>query len=353
MVRRFVLFLVAACGASSSVVSQQESSIFRVDVEMVMLNVAVTDSRGTYITGLQPDDFQIYEDGIAQTIATFAEGNRIPRRASEFTARNSQPHPVSSSPAGGPSTGSLAAESGTPPQSAPGVFAGANVFLLFDTSNYMYRGFVYAQDAISDFVRSLDGADRVALYPFSRDVKRAAPIGTDRQQVLRAVRSAVAGDDIALYNALLVTLGDASQISGRKVVLVFSNGPDTSSMAAPESVRELAQSEGIPIYVISTHEAKNDPESAAVFERLSTTTGGKAYFAKKWQEQQKAFTLIREDLAHLFMLSYYPQPNPNRGWRSITVKLVGERLKKYHVRTRIGYRPKPGQNAGRAANVKP
>ena len=51
-------------------------------------------------------------------------------------------------------------------------FAGANVFILFDTSNYMYRGFVFAQDAIADFVRSLEGVSKVALYSYSRDLSR-------------------------------------------------------------------------------------------------------------------------------------------------------------------------------------
>ena len=73
---------------------------------------------------------------------------------------------------------------------------------------------------------------------------------------------------------------------------------------------------------------------------MSATTGGKAYFAKDWRDQEKAFASIRNDLAHLYSLSYYPQPNPNRGWRSITVKLVGHDLKDYRVRTRSGYRPK-------------
>ena len=48
---------------------------------------------------------------------------------------------------------------------------------------------------------------------------------------------------------------------------------------------------------------------------------------------------IRDDLGHLYSFSYYPEPNPNRGWRAINVRLVGEHAKKYHVRTRNGYRP--------------
>src|SRR6202043_3140516 len=108
--------------------------------------------------------------------------------------------------------------------------AGANVFVLFDTSNYMYRGFVFAQDAIADFVRSLEGADRVAFYSYSRDLSRGALLTADRSEVLRGVRTTVAGDDAALYDCLLMTLRDAARITGRKVIVVFSNGPDNTSM---------------------------------------------------------------------------------------------------------------------------
>ncbi len=95
--------------------------------------------------------------------------------------------------------------------------------------------------------------------------------------------------------------------------------------------------------MISTQLAKLEPVSTAVFERMTAATGGKAYFAKDWKDEQRAFASIRDDLAHLYSLSYYPQANPNLGWRAITVKLVGERLKKYHIRTRNGYRPQPSR----------
>ena len=111
--------------------------------------------------------------------------------------------------------------------------AGANVFILFDTSNYMYRGFVFAQDAIAEFVRSLRSSFRVAFYSYSRDFSRASYLA-HRSQVIRAIRTTAAGDDAALYNSLLLTLKDAAQLSGRKVVVVFSNGPDNASTVGPE-----------------------------------------------------------------------------------------------------------------------
>jgi Ca-activated chloride channel homolog len=113
-------------------------------------------------------------------------------------------------------------------------------------------------------------------------------------------------------------------------------------------VAELAQSKGIPIYMISTREAKLEPVSATVFKRMSAATGGEVYFAKTWKQQQKAFASIRSDLAHLYSLSYYPQTNPNRGWRAITVKLVGERARGLRVRTRNGYRPQAARAAAEA-----
>jgi len=310
----------------------QESPNFHVVVNMVQLNVAVTDKKGNYITGLRPEDFTILEDGIVERTATFAEGDGPARSLTESTGSS-----ASSSNGAGRST------DGASNQTLASLVNGANVFVLFDTSDYMYRGFVFAQDAITEFIRSLTTADKIAFYSYSRDLSRVAALTADRSQVLRAVRSTVAGDQAALYNALLLTLKDAAQNTGRKVVVVFSNGPDNSSVVPPEDVAEFAQSAGVSIYMISTQEARLEPVSTAVFDRMTAATGGKAYFAKNWKDENRAFASIRDDLAHLYSLSYYPKPNPNTGWRAITVKLVGDGLKKYKIRTRNGYRPQPSR----------
>ena len=335
MKRFFWLFLICACCLSASqaqTAGQQEDAsknrVLRVNVSLVLLNVAVTDDKGNYVTGLHPSDFEVFEDGIPQKIANFGEGNG-PQQAVSLGA-DGKPLPEESL---GPAS----------------TMTGADIFILFDTSNYMYRGFAQAQDAIAEFVRSLDSPERVAFYAYSRNLYRGSQLTADRNQVLRGVRSTTAGDDPALYNALLLTLKDAGRFPGKKVVVVFSNGPDRASMVAPEDISELAQSESIPIYVISTREAKLDPVSTTVFLRMAAATGGQAYFTKNWRSQQQAFASIREDIAHLYSLSYYPQPNPNRGWRTITMKLTGPAEKKYHLRTRSGYRPKLPNPAGEPA----
>ncbi len=309
----------------------QDQTTFHVKVELVVLSFTVTDQKGKYVNGLKPTDFKIYEDEIPQKIATFAEGTRAPVQVLENGQTRSLPATAN-------------ARNGIP--SGPGVvdlrsdaMTGTNVFILFDTSNYMYRGFVYASDAIADFIRGLDRADSIAVYTYSRNLNRAVPLNRDRTTAIAGLRKAVAGDDSALYNCLLLTLRDAATVAGRKVIIVFSNGPDNASMVAPDDVRAVAEDEGIPIYVISTNEVTNDPISSSIFKRISTTTGGKSYFAKTWQRQVEAFESIREDLGNSYSVTYYPQPNPNEGFRRISIELTSDAMRKYKIRARPGYRP--------------
>ncbi len=329
--------------------AQDETTHLRVTVNLVQLNVAVTDSKGNYVSDLKPENFQIVEDKIPQHINTFEEGNGPaihPGQSGEPSEpAGAAPTASGETPASG-ATLTAGSTTGMTAVSAPdrlsaAALAGANIFILFDTSNYMYRGFVYAQDAISDFVRSMDSASQIAFYSYSRDLSRSTMLTADRFRVVNGVRSTVAGDDAALYNSLLITVKDAATLTGRKAIVVFSNGPDNASSVPPEDVAELAQDTGTIIYIVSTRLAQDDPVSAAAFERVSRATGGKAYFAGNWRKEKEAFGAIQADLSHLYTVSYYPQANPNRGWRSISVKLVGPGTEKYRIRTRDGYRLLP------------
>jgi VWFA-related protein len=319
---------VFACGAAVALLAQDaRTPVFRSSVDLVVLSFTVTDSKGKYVNGLKPSDFKIMEDGIKEKIATFSEGSRPAMQVMDDGSLK-------------PISPGAVEEKVAKPLPASDSFAGTNVFVLFDTSNFMYRGFVYAEDAIADFVRGLDKADSVAVYTFSRNLSRAAPLTPERGDAIQGLRKAVAGDDTALYNGLLLTLRDAAKVPGRKVVIVFSNGPDNASMVAPDDVRAVAEDEGIPIYVISTNEVNKDPISTSVFRRIATQTGGKAYWAKSWQKQVEAFEAIREDLGNSYTVTYYPAANPNEGFRKIDIQIVGDAGKKYRVRSRPGYRPR-------------
>jgi VWFA-related protein len=327
--------VIAAVAAGFWLRAQEpEQPTFRVKVDMVVLSFTVLDQKNKYVNGLKPKDFKIYEDDIPEKLATFAEGARPPVQVLE----NGETRPLRASTDASPGNAT-----GNPDAIDPRAdSSGTNVFVLFDTSNYMYRGFVYASDSIADFIRGLDRSDSIAVYTYSRNLSRAVPLNRDRGTAIGGLRKAVAGDDSALYNCLLLTLRDAAKVPGRKVVIVFSNGPDNASMVSPDDVRAVAEDEGIPIYVISTSEVNKDPISSNIFKRISATTGGKSYFAKTWQKQIEAFESIREDLGNSYTVTYYPQPNANEGFRRIKVELTDEAMRKYKVRARPGYRPQRG-----------
>jgi VWFA-related protein len=271
---------------------------------MVVLTFTVTDAKGRYVSGLKPADIRIREDGIHQTIVEFAEG-----------------------------TGSQVLLDDVHSDT----LAGAKIFILFDTSNWMYTGFPYASDAIAEFVRHLDDADSVAVYKFSRNLFRSVSLTKDRDQALSGIRSAVAGDGTALYNTLLLTLRDAARAPGRKAVVVFSNGPDNASIVAPDDVAAVAEDEGIPIYIVSTCSAQKDQISANVFQRLTARTGGQLLWTQTLQKQAEALTSIREDLARSYTVAYYPTPTSNGGFRRINVDIISDAGKSYRIRTRPGY----------------
>ncbi len=94
---------------------------------MVVLSFTVTDSKGRYVNGLKPSEFRILEDGILQKLTTFAEGSKPPVQVIEGGATR----PLDTAEVD-PTRGGISTDA----------FVGTNVFVLFDTSNYMYRGFV-------------------------------------------------------------------------------------------------------------------------------------------------------------------------------------------------------------------
>ncbi|HVT98289.1 MAG TPA: hypothetical protein VHE33_12345, partial [Acidobacteriaceae bacterium] len=198
--------------------AQNGSSRIFVNVVLVQLNVAVTDKKGNYVTGLKPENFLVTEDRIPEKISSFEEGGApggILEAGTDPAPENGGGSaPVGTNTAGQQQTAPKPAETSAVQLGLPKAshLAGASVFVLFDTSDYMYRGFVFAQDAIGGFVRTMEEANKIAFYSYSRNLSRATLLTTDRSVVMRGVRNTVAGDEAALYNALLLTVRDAAQL---------------------------------------------------------------------------------------------------------------------------------------------
>lgn len=305
---------IVVLAASLLFAQKDRRPVFRASVRMVVQPFSVTDSRGNPVSGLKPSDIRILENGVPQRIAALVEGSRVVLQQEGLD---------------------------------DGV-AGASVFVLFDTSNAMYSMFPYVYDSIAEFVRRLDPADAVAIYTFSRNLSRASPLTKDHLQARAGLVNAVAGDDTALFNALLLTIRDAARVPGRKAIVVFSNGPDNASMIGPENVGRVAEDEGVPIYIVSTLAAARDPLTANALQSLVKRTGGRLYWASRPQDQAAAFQSVRQDISTSYTAYYYPAPDMDSGYRSIQVEMTSAAGSKWHVRARSGYQATPDHSAEEA-----
>jgi VWFA-related protein len=309
---RFILTLSLGV-LSAPIWTGWAKTVFHVDVGVVVVSFTVRDSQGAYVSGLKPSQISVREDGVPQQIRTFMEA-----------------------------TSSVPAEPGARvPETA---LIGSSVFILFDTSNCMYEGFARAEDEIESFIRHLDQGQAVAVYSFSHNLTRLARLSENHEDAIRGLRNAAAGDSTAMLNATLLTLRDAAEVPGRKVVVVFSNGPDDTSIVTPSDVARVAEEEGIPIFIIATK--ASDRTSQGAFGTLATTSGGRLFLATSRALQLEAFQAIGDDLKHTYTLTYRPQlsshenDNDNEdAWRHIQVKVVGAPEKEYTVTARTGYRP--------------
>jgi Ca-activated chloride channel homolog len=268
---------------------------------MVNVSFTVTDAAGRFVRNLRPTDIRILEDGIEQHIASFTGLEELP---------------------------------GGDAEQSPG---DNSVFVLLSSSNAMYDDFMHASDTVADFVRGISSRHAVAVYTFSRNLYRAAPLSHDAFERVSAIRSNVIGDDTAVFNSLLLTVRDAAKVPGNKTVVLLSNGPDNASIVSPDDVARVAQEEGIPINVVYTKRA--DELTDLVLRRLAASTGGRTLFAQTWDEQKAAFHSIQNELMNSYTLAYYPRPSDNSRFRRIEIEVVSDTGKRYRIRSRPGYKP--------------
>ena len=282
--------------SAASLFADSSIATYRADVQMVTVSFKV-EQKGKPVTGLAPSQVKVLEDGIEQRIDRFIQS----RASAADKAAGRVP---------------------------------TSIFVLVDTSNGMYRDIAHAYDSIADFIRGLDPDDPVAVYTFSRNLFRASELTKDRYKAIASVQRSAAGDDTALYNALLLTIRDAAKVRGPKQIVVFSNGADDASMVSPDDVARIAESEGIPISVVSTN--LKDQISQITWNRITSKTGGEVYFAKEWQDQRLAFESLAEKVRNTYTLTYYTSSD-NPGFRTLELRIKGKG--KYSIRCRSGYDP--------------
>jgi VWFA-related protein len=263
-------------------------------VDLVEVSFVVTDDSGKYVPGLKSNDLRVLEDGREQKIRSFVDSSSAPPNDDK---------------------------------------AAASIWVLFDTSSSVYSTFPQTEDSIAAFIRSARPSDFIAINSFSRNVCHLSPLSLDRNTVLHNLREAVAGDQTALYNAILLTVLDAAKTPGRKSIIVFSNGPDDASVLSPEDVGRVAEREGVPIYLFSR--GLNDAVTIEAMQALATRTGGQVFATRTRGEQIEAFAGVRNDVEHTYLLTYSPMDRDQRGFRKIELQIPGRA--RFHLRSRAGY----------------
>lgn len=291
---------VLAAAACVPIAAAQQPA-FRAGVELVSLNVTVSDPAGRFITNLDQSQFEVFEDGVRQDIT--------------FFNRSNQPIALS---------------------------------LLLDTSASMEDKMQTAQQAAIGFARRLRLQDLAQVIDFDSRVSVAQPFTTSTGDLEVAIRRTAAGGSTALYNAVYIALKELKKIQAqdteeirRQAIVVLSDGEDTSSLVNFDEVLELAKRSETAIYTIGLRGRGPERvrgafnESDFVLRQLAQETGGRAFFAQSADELSGIYGQIAEELSSQYTVGYTSK-NPKRdgAWRRILVRV---RAPSATARTKQGY----------------
>ena len=275
---------------------------FRVGVDIVSLNVTVTDTSQKYVTDLEQDDFQVYEDGVKQDVTLFNRTNL----------------PIA-------------------------------LALLVDTSASMETRLPIAQEAAAGFARRLRPQDLAEMIDFDSRVVILQSFTNNASQLEAAIRKTSAGGSTSMYNAIYIALKDLKKAVAtntdeirRQAIVVLSDGEDTSSLLPFEEVLDLAKRSETAIYAIglrspesSSSGSKGFKEAEFVLRQLSQETGGRSFFPSQVTDLNGIYGQIADDLSSQYTVGYTSK-NPKRdgAWRRVVVRTSHPGT---IARTKLGY----------------
>ncbi len=284
--------MLAACA-----VAAQEP--FRAGVVVVRVPVTVTTRGGRPLHGLTAADFEVREDGRRQPIGFFAEG-------------------------------------------APGAALPLHLGLLLDTSSSMERDLADAMTASIQFVNTVEESVDVTLVQFESTITSSRFTPDSYPLLFERIRKQKAGGATALYDAAAVYLQDAVARGGQHVLIMYTDGGDSSSTIGIGRLIELLRASGnVIVYPIGYLENQQNASRLGQQMRLSQiaqATGGAAFFPRSVREMRAIYAGIVDELSSRYTLGYVPANRAADGrFRKLQISVTRAGLKGLTVRARPGY----------------
>jgi Ca-activated chloride channel homolog len=280
----------------------QPSPQFKAGVELVSLNVTVTDPASHYVTDLAQSDFAVYEDGVKQDVTFFNRTNL----------------PIA-------------------------------LAVLLDTSASMDTKLPTAQEAAIGFARRLRPQDLAEVIDFDSRVVVLQNFTNSAADLEQAIHKTSAGGSTSLYNAVYIALKDLKKVVAKNVdeirrqaIVLLSDGEDTSSLLPFEEVLDLAKRSETAIYTIGLRSdevqsggVKSFKEAEFVLRQLSQETGGRTFFPNQLSDLATVYGQISDELSSQYTVGYTSR-NPKRdgSWRRVVVRIGRPNLT---ARTKQGY----------------
>lgn len=269
----------------------------RVRTDAVLVPVIITD-HGQFVRGLTRQDFEIFEDGTAQTVASLVS------------------------------------------EDAP-----LDLVLAIDISGSMERALPDVKAAVKQLLSKLRPGDAASLVGFNDTMFVVADREKDPGARESAVDLLTSWGGTALYDATVRALEMVNRDWGRKAVVIFSDGDDRNSLTRRETAMARVQASDAMLYTIGFGAGSTVPQLRRSLEDYARSTGGRPFFPTQTKELEGVFEEIVAELANQYVLSYASTNlKQDNGWRNIKVKV---HKGKYDVRARRGYRASGPQRSGR------
>ena len=271
-----------------------------VNVDLVVLHATALDHRGTLVSGLDKDNFQIYEDGTLQPIKYFSHED-IP----------------------------------------------VTVGLVIDNSGSMRPKRHDVIAAALAFAHSSNPQDQMFVVNFNEKVSFGLPGTiqfTDQVAQLEVALSRIDADgQTALYDAMAAALEHLKQGNrDKKVLIVISDGGDNASRHNLAQIRAMAVQSDAIIYTIGIFDEQDEDRNPHVLNELAKDTGGEAFFPESLKDLAPVCERIAHDIRNQYTLAYVPANRKRDGtYRAIQVKASGQGRGRLLVRTRTGYLAPP------------